>query len=128
MPSPNHPVLQRLHCLDLGISGLHDQLTEYLPPHLTDPPAGRVPDLLIPPPNHPALQRLHHLDRSLPGFHDQLHDVLYGEEYQRCVYGENYQQRVVNPQGDDLAWLVDHLDKARTALPFRHPLFRSTST
>jgi len=78
-------------------------------------------------PNHPALQRLHRLDPGISGFHDQLHDVLYGEEYQRCVYGESYPQRVVNLQGDDLAWLVDHLDKARTVLPSRHSLLRLTS-
>lgn len=69
-------------------------------------------------PNHPALQQLHRLDRSPPGFHDQLSDILYGEEYLRCVYGENHQQRVLDPQGDDLTWLVEFLDKARTASLF----------
>lgn len=69
-------------------------------------------------PNHPTLQQLRDLDRSLPGFHDRLNDFLHKEVYQRWVYGENYQQRVVNLQGDDLAWLVDYLDKARSVLPF----------
>jgi len=70
-------------------------------------------------PNHPVLQRLDRLDRSSQEFHDQLTDILYGEEYQQCVYGGNYddQQRVLTLQGDDLTWLVGYLDKARTALP-----------
>ena len=72
-------------------------------------------------PNHPALQQLRDLDRSLPGFHDQFSNVLCGEEYQRCVYGENYQQRVLSLHGDDLTWLLDRLDEARGALPFRGP-------
>ena len=56
-----------------------------------------------------ALQQLHCLDRSLPTFHDKLSNVLYGEEYQQCV------QKL---QGDDLAWLVDYLDKVRRSLYF----------
>jgi hypothetical protein len=56
------------------------------------------------------LQTLHRLDRSSPRFHDKLTNVLYGEEYKRCV-----------PilQGDDLVWLVDYMDEVRhpIALP-----------
>ena len=48
------------------------------------------------------LQQLRHLDRSSSGFHDQLSDILYGEDYARCI---------PDLQGDDLAWLVDHLDE-----------------
>ena len=95
--------------------------TGYIPFHLTDLPATQVLKPLVfhmSLPNHPALQRLRRLDGSLPGFSDRLSDFLYGEEYQRCVYGEDYQQRVLNLQDDDLAWLVDHIDNARAALPF----------
>jgi hypothetical protein len=55
-------------------------------------------------PSNPALQKLRDLDKSLSGFHDQLSNVLYGEEYARCV---------ANLQGDDLKWLVDFLDGVR---------------
>jgi len=55
-------------------------------------------------PSSPALQRLHLLDSSSPDFDDQLSNVLYGEEYKRCV---------PNLEGDDLSWLVDYLDKVR---------------
>jgi hypothetical protein len=53
-------------------------------------------------PGSPALQQLGRLNGSSPKFHDQLGDVLHGEEYKQCV---------PNLQGDDLAWLVDYLDK-----------------
>lgn len=53
---------------------------------------------------HPALKKLRDLDRSLTGFQDQLSNILYGEEYVRCV---------ANLQGDDLRWLVDFLDGVR---------------
>ena len=53
-------------------------------------------------PSLPVLQKLHYLDRSLSEFHHQLINVLYGEEYARCVKGI---------QGDDLRWLVDYLDE-----------------
>ncbi|KAF9789442.1 kinase-like domain-containing protein [Thelephora terrestris] len=59
-------------------------------------------------PSNPALQKLRDLDKSLSGFHDQLSNVLYGEEYARCV---------ANLQGDDLKWLVDFLDGAFSGLP-----------
>ena len=49
-----------------------------------------------------ALQQLLHLDTSSPVFQDELCNVLYGEEYTRCV---------PNLEGDDLAWLVDYLDE-----------------
>jgi len=56
-------------------------------------------------PNSPALQKLYRLDRSSPAeFHGQLSNVLYGEEYQRCV---------PNLQGDNVVWLIDYLDEVR---------------
>jgi len=68
----------------------------------------------MPSPNPPALQQLRRLDRSSSDFPDQLSNVLYGEEYQKCV---------PNLQSDDLAWLVEYLDKVcrHVALP-RPPL------
>lgn len=54
------------------------------------------------PPFHPVLQELNNLDRSSSKFHDRLSNVLYGEEYMRCVG---------DLQGDDLVWLVDYLDE-----------------
>jgi len=51
-----------------------------------------------------ALGKLRSLDASLSEFHDQLSNVLYGEEYTRCVK---------NLQGDGLVWLVDYLDSVR---------------
>lgn len=53
-------------------------------------------------PESPALQRLDHIDRASPDFHDQLNNVLYGEEYKQHVQGLN---------AEDMAWLVDYLDK-----------------
>jgi len=53
-------------------------------------------------PSLPVLQQLHRLDRSSPDFQDQLRNVLYGEEYTRCV---------PELQDNDLIWLVDYLDK-----------------
>ncbi|KAF9645405.1 hypothetical protein BDM02DRAFT_577934 [Thelephora ganbajun] len=53
-------------------------------------------------PSSPALQQLHHLNTSSPGFHDQLCNILYGKDHTQCV---------PNLQDDDLAWLVDYLDK-----------------
>ena len=63
-------------------------------------------------PNLPALQQLYRLNRSSTEFHDHLSNVLYGEEYRRCV---------LNLPEDDLVWLVDYLDLVcfRIALP--HP-------
>ena len=58
---------------------------------------------------HPVLQKLRDLDR-LSGFHDQLSDVLFGEEYVRCL---------TNLEGDDLRWLVDYLDEVRHRNYFR---------
>ena len=66
------------------------------------------------PPSHPVLQQLHHLDRSSPDLNDQLSNVLYGEEYQKCV---------PNLQGEDLVWLVDYLDEVCCHIsPPRSPL------
>ena len=50
------------------------------------------------------LQQLRDLDESSPEYHDQLSNMIYGEEYKRCVGGL---------QGDDLVELVDYLDKVR---------------
>ena len=55
-------------------------------------------------PAHPVLEKFHNLDRSLTEYHNQLINILYGEEYARCV---------ITLQGDELRWLVDHLDKVR---------------
>ena len=55
-------------------------------------------------PNLPALQQLHRLNGTSPGFHDQLRNILHKEDYQQCV---------PTLQGNDLAWLVDYLDKVR---------------
>ena len=61
-------------------------------------------------PTSSALQQLYRLNRSSSEFHDQVSNILYGEEYQRCVQ---------DLQGDDLEWVVDYLDKVRrrVALP-----------
>jgi len=71
-------------------------------------------------PNHPALRRIHHLDRSSARFHGQLSSILYGKEYQQCLYGgdRDNQQHVLILQRDDLKWLVSYLDKACATLPF----------
>ena len=66
-------------------------------------------------PSTPALQQLHSLERSSPDFHDQLCSVLYGEEYMQCVS---------NLEDDDLAWLVDYLDKVRHWVARPHPPLR----
>ena len=62
-------------------------------------------------PGLPVLQQLQSLDGSSSEFHDQLSGVLYGEEYQQCVTGL---------QGDDLAWLVDYLDKVLPHVALAH--------
>jgi len=67
-------------------------------------------------PSSPALQKLHDLDRSLSEFHDQLSNVLYGEEYTRCVK---------DFQGNDLVWLVDYLDKVRRRIAPPYSPFKS---
>jgi len=66
-------------------------------------------------PSSPALQRFHLLDRSSPDFDDQLSNVLYGEEYKRCV---------PNLEDDDLAWLVDYLDKVRRPIAIPNSPFK----
>ena len=55
------------------------------------------------------------LDRSSPDFSNRLNKVLHGQEYERCV--RNFRK-------DDLAWLVDYLDKvcrhyARSCTPLK---------
>ena len=62
-------------------------------------------------PSSPTLQQLHRLDRSSPDFHDQLCNLFYGREYSQCV---------LSLQGDDLAWLVDYLDKVCRCVTFSH--------
>ena len=49
-----------------------------------------------------AIQRLRCLNRNSSEFYDRLGDVLRGEEYK---------QFISDLRGDDLAWLVDYLDK-----------------
>jgi len=63
-------------------------------------------------PSLPTLQRLQSLDRSSLNFHDQLSNVLYGEEYERCM---------PNLQHDDLVWLVEYLDKVRQTITLSPP-------
>ena len=66
------------------------------------------------PPSSSALLQLHHLEKSSSDFHDKLCNVLYGTEYT---------QFVPDLQGEDLAWLVDYLDKVRRPVSFpRSPL------
>ena len=60
-------------------------------------------------PSSLALQQFHQLDKSSPDFPDKLCNVLYGEEYTKCV---------LILQGDDLMWLVDYLDKVRRRVNF----------
>jgi len=50
------------------------------------------------------LQQLLRLDRFSSKFDDRICNILYGEEYQQCV---------PNLKNDDLAWLVEYLDKVR---------------
>lgn len=66
------------------------------------------------PPSSPALQQLLHLDASSSDFDSQLNHVLHGQEYRQCL---------PTLQGDDVAWLVDYLDKVcRRAVFHRPPL------
>lgn len=68
-------------------------------------------------PNFPALKKLYGLNASLSEFHGQLNDLLCGEEYRKCV---------PELQGDDLAWLVDYLDKVRHCGALPHSPLKST--
>ena len=61
------------------------------------------------------LQRLRHLDSSSSGFHDRLLNILYGQEYVRCVG---------DLQNDDLLWLVDYLDKVHSTSDPPPPLLK----
>ncbi|KAF9646470.1 kinase-like protein [Thelephora ganbajun] len=63
----------------------------------------------------PTLQKLHSLDKSSSDFGNLLCNVLYGEEYV---------QFVSNFEGDDLAWLVDYLDRALDGLDPSSPASR----
>ena len=60
-------------------------------------------------PSSLALQQFHQLDKSSPDFPDKLCNVLYGEEYTKCV---------LILQGDDLVRLVDYLDQVRCRVSF----------
>jgi hypothetical protein len=73
---------------------------------LSLPPATRPQSraFLMSSPSSPALRQLHRLNSSSSGFHNELSNILYGQEYTQCV---------PNLQGDDLAWLVDYLDRVR---------------
>jgi len=65
-------------------------------------------------PPHNLLNQLRGLDPSSSTFRDQVSNILYGEEYKRWM---------PNIQGDDLAGLVDYLDKVRhPVLLVRSPL------
>jgi len=57
------------------------------------------------------LQQLHRLDRSLPTFHDQVCNILYEEEYQKCV---------LDLQGDDSVWLVEYLNEVHHHITLPH--------
>ena len=63
-------------------------------------------------PNHPTLQKLNTLDKSLSEFHDQLSNVLYGEEYARCMK---------DLRDDELVWLIDFLDDVCSVLSLLAP-------
>ena len=67
-------------------------------------------------PSHPTLQKLHRLDTSQPDFGDQLYNILNGWEYAGCEW---------NLKGDDLAWLVNYMDKVRRCLVFHYTHFKS---
>jgi len=67
----------------------------------------------MPSPGPQLLQRFHGLERSSPHFYDQLTNILYGEEYMR---------HVSDLQDDDIRWLVDYLDEARSTSRHRSPL------
>ena len=56
-------------------------------------------------PNLPVLRKFPSIDTSSSDFNDQLLKALYEEEYTQCLQ---------NLEGDDLAWLVDYLDKVRS--------------
>ena len=63
-------------------------------------------------PSHPALQKFIDFDKTVSTFQGQLSDVLYGEEYARCV---------TELEDKDLKWLVDYLDEVcyrASPLPF----------
>ena len=51
---------------------------------------------------HNPLQPLRDLDRTSPEFHEQLVGFLRGDQYQTCF---------PTLQEDDLAWLVEYLDR-----------------
>ena len=70
-------------------------------------------------PSLPVLQQLDHLDRALSGFNDQLCNVLYGEEYTRCVR---------DLRGDGLTWLVDYLDEVRLHITPPHLSLKQSQT
>ena len=53
-------------------------------------------------PAHQVLQQIHCLNTSLPAFHDQLNDALHAKGYEECVPSLG---------DDDIAWLVDYLEK-----------------
>jgi len=59
-------------------------------------------------PSSPALQQLDRLDKSSPDFQDKLSNILYGQDYVRCVQ---------NLQDGDPAWLVDYLSDVRFRIP-----------
>jgi len=62
-------------------------------------------------PSLPVLQQLLRLDSSSSDFQDQLSNLLHGGEYRQCV---------PELQDDDVAWLVDYLDKVRCHVVIPH--------
>jgi len=93
------------------VDGLMDwvRLLVLIPPRSPQP---QLKPSLMSPTSPPVLERLRRLKRSSPDFHDQVCNVLYEEEYQKCV---------PNLQGDDSTWLVEYLDKVRRYIALPHP-------
>ena len=60
------------------------------------------------------LQSLRNLDRTSPHFHNQLIDLLRGNEYRDAI---------PSLEGEDLAWLVNHLDDVSLHNVSPHPTF-----
>jgi len=59
-------------------------------------------------PSSLALQQLDCLDKSSPDFQDKVSNILYGQDYVRCVQ---------NLQASDSVWLVDYLNDVRFRVP-----------
>lgn len=64
-----------------------------------------------------VLERLRRLDRSSQTFDDGLADVLRDNEYERWAS---------NLRGEDLAWLIDYLDKVHLPMLLSHSTLKQT--